>query len=53
MAQFTILIIHFSLPLFTDCDYPKGLLAAIVVQNVFMLALFGDFYVKAYIKKKN
>lgn len=53
MAQFTILIFHFSVPLFTECDYPKGLLAGIAVQNVFMLTLFGDFYIRAYIKKKN
>lgn len=52
MAQFTILIVHFTVPLFTDCDYPKGLLAAIAVQNIFMLVLFGDFYYKAYVKKK-
>jgi hypothetical protein len=53
MAQFTILIVHFGVPVFTDCSYPKGLLAGIAVQNVFMLLLFGDFYYKAYIKKKN
>lgn len=53
MAQFTILIIHFGIPCFTDCSYPKGLNAGIAVQNIFMLLLFGDFYYKAYIKKKN
>jgi elongation of very long chain fatty acids protein 7 len=53
MAQFTILIVHFSVPLFTDCSYPKGLNAAIAVQNIFMLLLFGDFYYKAYVRGKS
>jgi GNS1/SUR4 family len=53
MAQFAILIVHFSVPVFTACSYPKGLNAAIAVQNIFMLLLFGDFYYKAYVKTKS
>lgn len=53
MAQFAILIFHFGVPVFTSCSYPKGLNAGIAVQNIFMLLLFGDFYYKAYVKKKN
>ncbi|CRL05709.1 CLUMA_CG018739, isoform B [Clunio marinus] len=52
MVQFTILIIHFGVPIFTNCSFPKGLLIGVVIQNLFMLFLFGDFYYKAYVKKK-
>jgi elongation of very long chain fatty acids protein 7 len=53
MAQFTILIIHFGVPVFTACPLPKMFLTFVAVQNLFMLLLFGDFYFKAYVKKKN
>lgn len=53
MAQFSILIIYFGVPIFTACQFPKSLLAFLTVQNLFMLLLFADFYYKAYLKKKN
>lgn len=53
MAQFTILIFHFGIPVFTDCSFSKFLSAGIALQNLFMLVLFADFYFKAYLKKKN
>lgn len=54
LIQFTILIIHYSL-LFVlpNCNYPRFVAYIIVPQNLFMLFLFGDFYYKTYIKKKN
>ncbi|CAO1438187.1 unnamed protein product [Diamesa serratosioi] len=52
MLQFAILIIHFILPLFRECSFPKSLLLLLTVQHVFMISLFGDFYYKTYIKKK-
>lgn len=33
-------------------NFYLGLNAAISVQNIFMLLLFGDFYYKTYMKKK-
>ncbi|XP_063709928.1 very long chain fatty acid elongase AAEL008004-like [Culicoides brevitarsis] len=52
IIQFVILVVHFGLPLFyTDCNHPKALLFTGAVQNLFMLILFSDFYIKAYLKK--
>lgn len=52
MLQFAILFFHLMIPVVTECDYPKGLSAALAFQNVFMFILFGDFYYKAYIRKR-
>jgi hypothetical protein len=52
LAQFTFLIFYFGIPLLTECDYPKVLLLFALVQAVYMMLLFLDFYYKAYIKKK-
>jgi elongation of very long chain fatty acids protein 7 len=52
MTQFAVLIVHFLMPVFTECDYPKGLSAGIAFQNLFMFVLFADFYYKAYVKTK-
>lgn len=44
---------HWAALLFQDsCGYPKWPVAIMIPQNFFMLALFGDFYRKAYILKK-
>uniref|UniRef100_A0A336K4P6 Elongation of very long chain fatty acids protein n=1 Tax=Culicoides sonorensis TaxID=179676 RepID=A0A336K4P6_CULSO len=52
LIQFVILFIHFGLPIFySDCSHPKALLFIAAIQNLFMLVLFADFYIKAYIKK--
>ncbi|CAO1436085.1 unnamed protein product [Diamesa tonsa] len=53
MFQFTLLIIHFSIPLFKECSFPKIILLLLTLQNLFMLLMFGDFYYKAYIRKKS
>lgn len=52
LFQFMLLTIHFTVPLFTDCSYPKVPLVVGLIQNIFMMSLFSDFYYKAYIKKK-
>lgn len=52
LFQFTLLTVHFTVPLFTSCSYPKVPLVVGLIQNIFMMALFGDFYYKAYVKKK-
>lgn len=35
-----------------DCGFPKFPVAIMVPQNLFMLALFGDFYYKAYVQER-
>lgn len=37
---------------FITCNYPKFVIIVLVPQNLFMFALFTDFYIKAYVKKK-
>lgn len=43
---------HWMALYFSSCDYPKFVVIVLVPQNLFMFALFTDFYVKAYVKKK-
>lgn len=44
---------HWAALLFQDsCGYPKWPVAIMIPQNFFMLALFGDFYRKAYMQRK-
>lgn len=52
LLQFTLLAVHFFVPLFSTCDYPKVILIIGFIQNAFMMVMFCDFYYKAYIKKK-
>lgn len=53
MIQFSVLIVHFALPLFNeDCLYPKSFNIVLLIQNLFMFALFSDFYYRAYLKAK-
>lgn len=40
-----------SLLVHADCGFPKWPVAVMVPQNLFMLALFGDFYYKSYVQK--
>lgn len=53
MAQFAFLVFHNVVPLLKTCAYPKFLHGILILQNLFMLILFGDFYYKAYVKKNN
>lgn len=34
-----------------DCGFPKFPVAIMIPQNLFMMALFGDFYYKSYVMK--
>lgn len=44
---------HWAALLFqSSCGYPIWPVAIMIPQNFFMLALFGDFYRKAYILKR-
>lgn len=56
IIQFAFLTVHFTHPLLfpdKECGYPIFPLAVGSTQNVFMLLMFSDFYVKAYLKKDN
>uniref|UniRef100_A0A8D8SG94 Elongation of very long chain fatty acids protein n=4 Tax=Cacopsylla melanoneura TaxID=428564 RepID=A0A8D8SG94_9HEMI len=52
MLQFISLIVHFSFPFIFPCGFPLWPCVVIVPQYMFMLALFYDFYRKAYNKPK-
>ncbi|CAH0627410.1 unnamed protein product [Chrysodeixis includens] len=51
IVQFFLLVVHMSTIVFkTDCEYPRWVSALFLPQNLFMLVLFVDFYIKAYVK---
>lgn len=51
LAQFAILTFAYLSSAFAEnCGFPKVVSWCLVIQNTFMLTLFGDFYVKAYHK---
>ena len=53
LVQFAFLGIFFlRIILAENCDYSKFFSWVIVIQSLYMLALFGDFYVRVYIKEK-
>ncbi|XP_050310572.1 elongation of very long chain fatty acids protein AAEL008004-like [Anthonomus grandis grandis] len=49
LFQFVFLFYMYVQLLWVDCDYPKGILFLFVPQNLFMIVLFSDFYVRTYI----
>lgn len=52
-VQFFLIMTHWMFLLFhDDCGFPLFPVAIMVPQNLFMLALFADFYYKTYIKKR-
>uniref|UniRef100_A0A1B6CJX8 Elongation of very long chain fatty acids protein n=1 Tax=Clastoptera arizonana TaxID=38151 RepID=A0A1B6CJX8_9HEMI len=53
MVQFVLVMLHHSSPLLMpNCNYPRFISFTVVVQNVFAMFMFGDFYRKAYLKPK-
>ncbi|XP_018327717.1 elongation of very long chain fatty acids protein 7-like [Agrilus planipennis] len=53
IVQFFIMILYFGQLLFQpNCTYPKWTVWVFVPQNVFMIVLFLDFYIKSYVKPK-
>lgn len=50
--QFGIIIVHSTYGIYSSCDYPMPIQLVVVLQNAFMLCLFGDFYYKNYVKKR-
>ncbi|XP_058055870.1 elongation of very long chain fatty acids protein AAEL008004-like [Anopheles bellator] len=53
LSQFAYLVFHFLRPIVlgADCSYPRPVMWFAGIQNVFMLILFGDFYVRTYFRK--
>uniref|UniRef100_A0A146LSJ0 Elongation of very long chain fatty acids protein n=1 Tax=Lygus hesperus TaxID=30085 RepID=A0A146LSJ0_LYGHE len=53
LAQFVITTIHAIAGMLTpDCEFPTWALTIFIPQDIFMFALFWDFYVKTYLKPK-
>lgn len=54
ITQFACMVVHYSVPLFfyPSCPYSKYWLSLTLVQNVFMLIMFIDFYVRSYVISK-
>nr|XP_014096448.1 elongation of very long chain fatty acids protein-like [Bactrocera oleae] len=53
LTHFVLVLLHHSYPLIfrPQCDFPKGLLWFAVCQSLIMLWLFGNFYVRTYLRK--
>lgn len=53
LAQFAFIALHIlKTALNNNCEFPKTFAWVLFIQNFFMLALFGDFYIKVYLRKK-
>ncbi|KAI8428760.1 hypothetical protein MSG28_007441 [Choristoneura fumiferana] len=54
IIQFFWMVVHMGALVFkTDCAYPRWTAAIFLPQNLFMLILFVDFYIKTYVKPKS
>ncbi|CAK1553381.1 unnamed protein product [Leptosia nina] len=54
IIQFFHNVVHMGCIVFMpNCGFPRWTAAVFLPQNTFMLILFLDFYIKAYIKKSN
>ncbi|XP_028026397.1 elongation of very long chain fatty acids protein 7-like [Bombyx mandarina] len=52
ILQFFWCVVHMGIIVFKpDCEYPRWTSAVFLPQDLFMLVLFVDFYIKTYIKK--
>jgi len=51
LLQFVTFSIHGSLPLFTDCNYPKLGVFFILFLGILFFSLFTNFYIKSYTQK--
>ncbi|KAK8756605.1 hypothetical protein V5799_000689 [Amblyomma americanum] len=52
IVQFVGLLLHMSITVFYDCGYPKPLALFAVSQGFVGLALFVNFYIQSYVKRK-
>ncbi|XP_063230870.1 very long chain fatty acid elongase AAEL008004-like [Bacillus rossius redtenbacheri] len=53
LLQFALVFIHSAQVLIFDCGYPKLVAGFLLLHSVIFFALFLDFYLKAYKKRKN
>ncbi|XP_047527338.1 elongation of very long chain fatty acids protein 1-like [Vanessa atalanta] len=52
ILQFFLCVVHMgSIAFMPNCEYPRWTAAVFLPQNLFILILFMDFYIKTYIKK--
>ncbi|XP_073832522.1 very long chain fatty acid elongase AAEL008004-like [Musca autumnalis] len=52
LIQFVLMGIHYSLPiLFYSCDAKLFWIQVAFIQNLFMIAMFSNFYYRTYIRK--
>ncbi|XP_013791074.1 elongation of very long chain fatty acids protein 1-like [Limulus polyphemus] len=52
MVQFVIIGLHAVVPLFFGCDFHPGFAYAILAHAIFFLVMFLNFYIHAYVKRK-
>ncbi|CAG9814019.1 unnamed protein product [Phaedon cochleariae] len=53
LIQFGVFIVVYGSVFFRKCEYPSFACYLFVPQNVFMILLFGDFYLKTYVFSKS
>lgn len=52
MVQFVLIGLHAVVPLFFGCDFHPGFAYAILAHAIFFLVMFLNFYIHAYVKRK-
>ena len=51
-VQFILYVVHMgAITFMPDCEYPRWTVAVFLPQNLFILILFLDFYLKNYVTK--
>lgn len=50
-TQFGLVVIHTGYNMITDCEFPQGFNYAVFIYAFTLIALFSNFYIKAYSKK--
>lgn len=50
-TQFGLVVIHTGYNMMTECEFPQGFNYAVFIYAFTLIALFSNFYVKAYSKK--
>lgn len=54
LLQFSLILLHDSQMLWrTHCEFPRWIAFILIPQNLSMVALFGDFYYRTYVKRSN
>lgn len=50
LLQFLAIMIHSTVNVLSDCDYPKGFSWAFFIYGIFITMLFMNFYIQSYTK---